>query len=203
MPQKYSNEQRDRILAAAKKFLEDNGVDVDQLEKKAAQERSARRRFSTPLAEGVTSRFQTIPEGNEEQRAVGRYGGGVAPRCQARSRRSGFQQCGSIAVAGFRTCRVHGAKASGTKTEAGIKKSAQHLYLHGQETREIRRKRSEASKERWELERQMIAKGMATPEVRGPRPGKDGRIDTAGYLKRRKKTEEMAQSRSRRVLNKS
>lgn len=203
MAKKYTNAQRDRILAAARSFLENQGIDVDQLEQEATQQRAARRLFSTPLGEGVNSRFQTIPEGFEEFRAVGRHGAGRAPRCMARSRRSGRKQCNAIAKAGFRVCIRHGAKAHGTKTPGGIARSAAHLLDHGKEKRETRRRRSEASRERRELEREMIGKGLAVPAIRGPRPGKNGRIDIDCYLKRRKQTERGARSRAKRVLDKS
>lgn len=192
MPKKYTDDQRDRILAAARAFLESNGVNVEQIEREAAQQRAARRQFSTPLAEGVSSRFKTIPEDNVEHRAVGRHGGGLAPRCQARSRASGWKQCNALAKGGFRVCIRHGAAAHGSKTPEGIARSAAHLLDHGRETREIRRRRSKASKELRQLNREMIAKGLAAPEVRGPRLGKDGQIDIAGYLKRRKRTERAA-----------
>ena len=203
MIKKYTDEQRDLILAAARSFLENQGIDVDCLDQEALQQRAERRQFTTPLGEGVSSRFQNIPEGNTEHRAVGRYGGGKAPRCQAKSRRSGWQQCGNLAISGHRVCRVHGAKAHGKKSEEGIRRSAAHLLTSGCETRELRRKRSEASKELRQLNREMIAKGMATPEIRGPRPGKEGRIDIERYLKRRKHMELHAQSKAQPLLDKS
>jgi hypothetical protein len=43
----------------------------------------------------------------------------TVPRCQARSKRSGLQQCGLPAVQGKRVCRVHGGKSTGPKTRMG------------------------------------------------------------------------------------
>ena len=172
MTKNYTAEQRDRIIAVARSFLENRGVDVDQLERNAAQARAALREFSKPLGEGVTSRFQTIPEGNEEFRIVGKKSGGLAPRCQARSRRSGWKQCNAIAKAGHRVCIRHGASARGKKTAEGIQRSASHVLVHARETREARGNRSRASKQRRKLERLAYEQGIAlTPAMRGPQPG--------------------------------
>jgi len=169
MAKEYTDKQRDRILAGARSFLEDQGIDVDQLEKEAAQQRAARRAFSKPLREGVSSKFKFIPLGNAEFRAVGKKGGGLAPRCQARSRNSSWRQCNAIATTGFRVCRRHGAASHGQKTKAGIARSAAHLLVHGQETRAIRRRRSEAAQKRKMLERQARENGIwIAPSVRGP-----------------------------------
>ena len=70
---------------------------------------------------------------------------GSAPRCQARSRASGWKQCNAVAVSGFRVCRAHGAAAHGTKTPEGIQRSAAHLTIHETETAAIRKRRSEAA----------------------------------------------------------
>jgi len=169
MAKEYTDKQRDRILAGARSFLEDQGIDVDQLEKEAAQQRAARRAFSKPLREGVSSKFKFIPLGNAEFRAVGKKGGGLAPRCQARSRNSSWRQCNAIATTGFRVCRRHGAASHGSKTAEGIKRSAAHLIQHGQETRALRKRRSEAAKERKILENHARENGMwIAPSVRGP-----------------------------------
>ena len=127
MAKESFDEYRERVLLAARAYLESNGVDIATVEKEAVQDRAARRAFSTPLKEGVSSKFKTLPEGNVEHRAVGRHGGGLAPRCQARSRHSGWKQCNAIATTGFRVCLRHGAASHGTKTPAGIQRSAAHL----------------------------------------------------------------------------
>jgi len=185
MAKESFEEYRARILSAARKYLESNGVDVNQIEKEAVQSHAARRQFSRPLKDGVSSKFQTIPEGNQEFRRVGKKGCGLAPRCQAKSRHSGWRQCNAIAKDGFRVCPKHGARSHGTKTPEGIKRSAAHLLVHGRETREIRRRRSEASKARRELDKLAKDNGMAEPAVRGPRPRENGKIDYVKYWEQR------------------
>ena len=61
--------------------------------------------------------------------------------------------------------------------------SARHLLVHGRETRAIRRRRSEASKERRELEKQATASGIfVCPAARGPY-----KADLKNYQVRRQK----------------
>ena len=163
------DEYRERVLAATRAYLERQGVDIVVAEKEAAQQRAARRLFSKPLKEGVSSKFQTVPLGNQEFRLVGKKGGGLAPRCQARSRHSGWKQCNAIATTGFRVCLRHGAASHGTKTPAGIQRSAAHLLDHGRETRAIRRRRSEAHKQNKLLVQQARENGVfVCPAMRGP-----------------------------------
>ena len=163
------DEYRERVLAATRAYLERQGVDIVVAEKEAAQQRAARRLFSKPLKEGVSSKFQTVPLGNQEFRLVGKKGGGLAPRCQARSRHSGWKQCNAIATTGFRVCLRHGAASHGTKTPAGIQRSAAHLLVHGRETRAIRRRRSEAHKQNKLLLKQAMDNGVFVyPAARGP-----------------------------------
>ena len=169
MSKKSFEAYRERVLSAARKYLERQGVDIVVVEKVAAQQRAARRPFSKPLKEGVSSKFKFIPLGNQEFRVVGKKGGGLAARCQARSRNSGWRQCNAIASDGFRVCLRHGAASHGKKTKEAIERSAAHLLRHGHETREIRKKRSEAAKERKMLENQARANGMwIAPATRGP-----------------------------------
>ena len=169
MAKESFDEYRERVLSATRAYLENQGVDMVIVEKEAAQQGAARRAFSKPLREGVSSKFKFIPLGNAEFRAVGKKGGGLAPRCQARSRNSGWRQCNAIASDGFRVCLRHGAASHGSKTAEGIKRSAAHLIQHGQETRSLRKKRSEAAKERKLLENQARNNGMwIAPSVRGP-----------------------------------
>lgn len=173
-----------QILDQTRRFLESRGINTAALEAQAEESRNAQRRFSTALGEGVTSKFKTVPIGNVEFRRVGRGLKGSAQRCQARSRRSGFQQCGNVAKTGFRVCRVHGASARGKKTAAGIARSAAHLFDHGRETREIRKRRSESVQERRKLEKQASEHGMTmVPAMRGPRAG----TSWNSYLKGREK----------------
>jgi hypothetical protein len=169
MAKESPEDYKHRVLAAARNYLESNGVDMAVVEKEAAQQRAARRLFSKPLKEGVSSKFQTVPLGNQEFRLVGKKGGGLAPRCQARSRHSGWKQCNAIATTGFRVCLRHGAASHGTKTPAGIQRSAAHLLVHGRETRAIRRRRSEAHKLNKLLLKQAMDNGVFVyPAARGP-----------------------------------
>ena len=85
--------------------------------------------------------------------------GAVAPRCQAKSKRSGVQ-CRKPAVRGKTVCRTHGGASTGPKTQQGRARCAQAKTVHGWETREIRRKRADKLRELRELEWAMLAFGM-------------------------------------------
>lgn len=61
--------------------------------------------------------------------------GGVAARCQARSKRHGGQ-CGAMAVKGKAVCKTHGGRSTGPKTP--------HCPAGGTETSAIRKERAEA-----------------------------------------------------------
>ena len=85
--------------------------------------------------------------------------GAVAPRCQAKSKRSGVQCC-KPAMRGKAVCRTHGGASTGARTQQGRERCAQAKTIHGRETREIRRKRAEKLRELRELEGAMWALGM-------------------------------------------
>ena len=58
------------------------------------------------------------------------------PRCQARSKRSGLQQCGLMAVRGKRVCRVHGGKSTGPRTREGKAAIAAAHLKHGRRAKD-------------------------------------------------------------------
>ncbi len=58
------------------------------------------------------------------------------PRCQARSKRSGLQQCGLMAVRGKRVCRVHGGKSTGPRSRQGKAAVAAAHLTHGRRARD-------------------------------------------------------------------
>ncbi len=58
------------------------------------------------------------------------------PRCQARSKRSGLQQCGLMAVRGKRVCRVHGGKSTGPRTREGKAAVAAAHLRHGRRAKD-------------------------------------------------------------------
>jgi hypothetical protein len=60
-----------------------------------------------------------------------------APRCQAKSKRTG-KQCGIAAARGKRVCKWHGGKSTGPKTLEGRKRCATAKTIHGTDTRELR-----------------------------------------------------------------
>ena len=61
--------------------------------------------------------------------------GGVATRCQARSKRHGGQ-CGAMAVRGKAVCKTHGGRSTGPKNP--------HCPAGGTETRAMREERAGA-----------------------------------------------------------
>ena len=69
-----------------------------------------------------------------------------APRCQARSKRS-QEQCKKAAVRGKQVCRVHGGASTGPVTAEGRKRCAKAKFVHGWETRPIRKARAEKFRE--------------------------------------------------------
>ena len=70
----------------------------------------------------------------------------LAPRCQAKSKRS-KQQCRKASMTGKNVCRVHGGLSTGPQTEQGRKRCAAAKTLHGWETRELRDKRADKFRE--------------------------------------------------------
>ena len=58
----------------------------------------------------------------------------AAPRCGARNRVG--NPCQAPAMSGRRRCRLHGGKATGAKTEAGIERIRQANTKHGRRSKE-------------------------------------------------------------------
>ena len=94
------------------------------------------------------------------------FGDAKAPRCQARSKRSG-EQCRKAAMSGKRVCRTHGGASTGPKTDAGRQRCADAKTIHGRETREIRRRHSDCIQKLRLLEWLMIDLDMIPKR---PRP---------------------------------
>ena len=69
-----------------------------------------------------------------------------APRCQAKSKRSGLQ-CRKATMRGKSVCRAHGGASTGPKTEQGRKRCAKVNYVHGRETRAKRQIRADKFRE--------------------------------------------------------
>jgi len=89
------------------------------------------------------------------------FGSTVAPRCNARSKRSG-EQCCKAAMRGKNVCRMHGGASTRPKTEYGRNRCAKAKTLHGQETRIIRSKRGSKFRELRLVEQTMKSLGMIT-----------------------------------------
>ena len=87
------------------------------------------------------------------------FGGATAPRCQARSKRSG-EQCRKAAIKGKRVCRTHGGASTGPKTQEGRQRCAEARTVHGRERRAIRLARAEKLRELREIEAVMVGLGM-------------------------------------------
>lgn len=82
-----------------------------------------------------------------------------APRCQARSKRSG-QQCRKAAVRGKAVCKIHGGASTGPKTPEGRQRCAEARTVHGRERRATRRVRAEKLRELRQLQGVMAGLGM-------------------------------------------
>ncbi|OCX70061.1 hypothetical protein A6M27_12080 [Acidithiobacillus thiooxidans] len=54
----------------------------------------------------------------------------AAPRCTAKSKRSGVQ-CRAPAVRGKTKCRMHGGKSTGARTAEGKERCRQAAFIHG------------------------------------------------------------------------
>lgn len=153
----------EELRALVRAALTERGIDVDEI-KRQREEYSAkhRRPFTTPLAEGVTSKFKYLPEGHEEFRPHPVWGVPV-PRCQAKNRRTG-QQCGAFARRGMRICRCHGG-VKGRHTAQGKKNMSDSLIVHGRETRAKRKIRSEGSNRRRLLDTLAKETGLLTSKT--------------------------------------
>ena len=91
-------------------------------------------------------------------------------QCTAHARRSGWQRCLLPAVNGKTVCRVHGG-SRGKTSEEGKKRIAKANTIHGFETRQIRKERSEGLARLATLEELGRKIGLITGEkTRGPKP---------------------------------
>ena len=70
----------------------------------------------------------------------------TVPRCQALSKRS-QEQCRKAALRGKEKCRMHGGASTGAVTAEGRKRCAKAKFVHGWETRPIRKARAEKFRE--------------------------------------------------------
>lgn len=89
------------------------------------------------------------------------FGRILAPRCNARSKRSG-EQCRKAAMRGKDVCRMHGGASTGPKTAYGRNRCAAAKTVHGRETREIRKNRDAKLRELRLVEQKMKSLGMIT-----------------------------------------
>lgn len=87
------------------------------------------------------------------------FGSSSAPRCQAKSKRSGVQ-CRKAAIRGKQVCRTHGGASTGPKTSVGRQRCAKVKTIHGWETRAIRSKRDAKLRELREIQRMMKGIGL-------------------------------------------
>jgi len=91
-------------------------------------------------------------------------------RCLARSKRT-KQQCKAPAIAGRKTCKSHGGRSTGPRTEQGRAASAAAKTTHGFDTRKARTERSLASARLAVLEAVGHQLGfMSGARTRGPKP---------------------------------
>ena len=91
-------------------------------------------------------------------------------QCNAKSKRT-KQQCKAPASKGKTTCRFHGGKSTGPKTEKGRQRCAEAKTIHGRETREARSERSLDSARLAVLEAVGFSIGlMSGTRTRGAKP---------------------------------
>lgn len=87
------------------------------------------------------------------------FGGAIAPRCQARAKRSG-EQCRKPAIKGKRVCRTHGGVSTGPRTVEGRQRCAEARTVHGRERRGARLQRAEKLRELRRIKAMMVGLGM-------------------------------------------
>jgi len=110
------------------------------------------------------------PTSNLEQTLITLGGRVSCPRCQAKSKRTKLQ-CAAPALKGKRVCKTHGGRSTGPTTESGRQRCAKAKTIHGRETRQIRKERSEGLARLFELETLGRKIGLITGEkTRGPKP---------------------------------
>ena len=91
-------------------------------------------------------------------------------RCLARSKRT-KQQCKAPAIAGRKTCKSHGGRSTGPRTEQGRQRCAEAKTIHGFETRKARAKRAEGMRRLRVLEDLGHLLGiMSGPKTSGRKP---------------------------------
>ena len=148
------------------------------IEQTIQDNRKKRREFSTPLLPGAKTKYLTIPEGNEEFRAVGVGLKGKAPRCQANSHAKGGKQCGGVAVKGYRTCRTHGGGRLGKTPPEVVAKAAAKNTTAGACQRKC--DRAAAHQELKHMQTLGMAMGFMGPAISGPKSN-----SSEQYMKRR------------------
>jgi hypothetical protein len=100
------------------------------------------------------------------------FGNRQAKRCHATNRKG--MQCRNAVCRGKLTCKNHGGKSTGPKTEEGRKRCAEAKTVHGKDTRKIRQRRSALSRELYELEVEGRRLGLITG---AKSPGRKPKID--------------------------
>ena len=102
---------------------------------------------------------------------ISTLGGRVRCRqCSAKSKRTGVQ-CRAPAIKGKTKCKTHGGKSTGPRTPEGKAHIAAAHLVHGRETRQSRKERSEGLARLAELETLARELGMISgPRTRGPKP---------------------------------
>lgn len=166
------NAYRDRIHVALKQA----GYQIDtwrfEYEAELASNPTARARPFTKITPPVYGKIKKLRPGFEEFIPHPAHGKPV-PRCQAAKKRTGGKvQCGKFALKGKHLCRLHGGAAgSGRISDQGRETQRLSVTQNGAETVAIRARRSELSKQRRAMERQLRELGLQVPNMRGPRDG--------------------------------
>ena len=116
----------------------------DDYERDLAANPQGRPRPFTTITPPAYGKITKLRPGFEEFVSHPRHGQLIA-RCQAaRKRTGGREQCKKFAIRGKHLCRTHGGgKGSGKLSEEGRQNQIASVTIHGSETIEKRRKRSE------------------------------------------------------------
>lgn len=136
----------DQLRSEIEAKLKQGGFPVEDWKVQAEQHYSDKPRptRATRVLPNYSRGIRMVPVGFLEYRPHP-YHNAPIPRCLAR--RSNGLQCGNFACKDAYVCPRHG----GRRTGKGYKGQDHHFYIHGGETTEIRRKRSEASRVRRRL----------------------------------------------------
>jgi hypothetical protein len=93
-----------------------------------------------PEREPMNNELERKPTDRARARLEALLKANAAPRCGARSKRTG-QSCQGAAMPNGR-CKLHGGKSTGPRTPEGLKRSRRAKWKHGHYSREAKAERA-------------------------------------------------------------